>query len=490
MINENTQNINSIFEKLVFIYKLPIFDEVKKEDLLYLKEMNEEYQTKKEFNKKNFVTIKNTVKKLIISEYFKIHNKIEDYKNCLNQTNKIEDINISNKIANDIIEGYRPYQELQKHEDRIISMFLEQFSIQDTKDVKLIINDDKGVNPGYIIKTTKSEYYIKTFSNDLRLNTKGKIDPCELLVYKIMEYTGFGPETSFLIDIGSSESGSHSIHSGNYIVTKSLNTDETELFLDLPLIKERFNDLESYEKFAIEIQSAIAIRDILSLWDTFNVNPKNYGILLDKKGNFKVQFIDHLPNANNGTLTNIYNSHYKDEYSPRVNLEQEFNNVNYKKDRELSPIVELAIKSKKYFTTEDLKKLLYIKLFNENEKSNLYKAIDNAYLEILSLIKAYSVNFVEDAENVLLNYKNKIDINISTFKKCMGLSIFDNNLKDETKFYISQEENLKLLDNTKKSDDMEYKSNLSSINNDLKYTNSQDVDLTVVGNNDLENQEH
>jgi hypothetical protein len=217
MINEdNTQIISLILKKLVFIYELPDFDKVEEKDQLYLKEMNKYYETQKEFNKNNFVTIKSNLKFLILKEYFKTNKDIDEYIALLSQTQIIiQNKTIRNSIADEIINGYSNIKTLEKHEDRIIRMFLKKFCIQDRKELKLIINEDKGVNQGYILRTTKEEYYIKTMINDYRLNTKGKIDFCEILVYKIMEYTGFGPETSFLIELGSCDMGSITTHREN-----------------------------------------------------------------------------------------------------------------------------------------------------------------------------------------------------------------------------------------------------------------------------------
>lgn len=477
---DDKKNIDDVFKKLLFINKLQNFDSILFEDFNYLKVLNEQLKDYKELNKKYFVDIKNKVKKSIISDYFKVNNSYNDYNNLLNEIKYLGKNELSEKMYSDIIEGYKPYQELKTHEDRIKNMFLKQFNIEDLNDVKLVVNENKGVNPGYIMKTLKGDYYIKTFSNDSRLNTKGKIDPCELLVYKIMEYTGFGPETWFLMEAGSSESGSMSVHNGNYIVTKSLNTNNSVFVLDLLTNKDKFHNLDNSEEFALEIQSAAAIRDILSVWDTFNVNLKNYGVLMSMY---------------------IKNSFESTKYSPRLRLNEEFNTLNYKKDKEISPLVELAIKSKEKFATDDLKKSLYNKLFdNDDKKSDLLKAIDKSYEEVLFLIKNYGVNFVQNADEVLLSYIKNINTNISTFKKCMSLDIFDkqifnNYFKDESevKEYSLQKTNMELINKEIKISEIDYKIDTSNIhdiivNNSISLENvNQEYDVSIAGKNDLEN---
>jgi hypothetical protein len=71
-------------------------------------------------------------------------------------------------------------------------------------------------------------------------------------------------------------------------------------------------------QFAIEVSAAASINDIVSLWDTFT-NSGNYGVVFEnnsydqllagkvaEKGDFKVVFIDHLPNVNNATLFHLH----------------------------------------------------------------------------------------------------------------------------------------------------------------------------------------
>ena len=81
-------------------------------------------------------------------------------------------------------------------------------------------------------------------------------------------------------------------------------------------------------KFAIEFSAAAAINDILALRDTFK-NSGNYGLVFDKTycthseenknqkephertditmiEDYKIMFIDHLPDANNGILSQLY----------------------------------------------------------------------------------------------------------------------------------------------------------------------------------------
>ena len=74
------------------------------------------------------------------------------------------------------------------------------------------------------------DYYAKSFSQDERIYAKnGLIDPNELFIYKILEYTGFGPECWFLMKTGSTSYGT--ISRGNFILTKNLGKGEGINFL-------------------------------------------------------------------------------------------------------------------------------------------------------------------------------------------------------------------------------------------------------------------
>ena len=147
-------------------------------------------------------------------------------------------------------------------------------------------------------------------------------------MYKILEYTGFGPECWFLMKNASTSHGT--ICKGNFILTRNLGKGEgVNFLLDNEENKKIFGNIFSNsKKFAIEISAAAAINDIFSLWDTF-ANSGNYGIIFYNNSlenliksiaineqkdeskkiditeieDYKLMFIDHLPNAGNGILS-------------------------------------------------------------------------------------------------------------------------------------------------------------------------------------------
>lgn len=143
------------------------------------------------------------------------------------------------------------------------------------------------------------------------------------------------------------------------------------------LFKKIFWDSKN---FAIEISAAASINDIVALWDTFH-NAGNYGVafhnnslekLIANKAldtrDFKLMFIDHLPNARNGVLTqlNLYKIR-KDEkyqttpYSPRNSL---INSIHEKPQT----LIELAKNSKeKGFSKQKIIKDVYQRICNDQQ---------------------------------------------------------------------------------------------------------------------------
>jgi hypothetical protein len=151
-----------------------------------------------------------------------------------------------------------------------------------------------------------------------------------------------------------SASSSHgTIFSGNFILTRNLGNGEgVNFLLDDEENKELLGKiLSNSKKFAIEISAAAAINDIVALWDTFK-NSGYYGIVFynnslenlvgriadDEENNiksndisemedYKIVFIDHLANAGNGIISQLYSYKVKSDkrynsttYSPRESL--------------------------------------------------------------------------------------------------------------------------------------------------------------------------
>ena len=313
-------------------------------------------------------------------------------------------------------------------------------------------------NDVYLVSNTKIDqddpssidYYAKSFSQDERTYAKnGLIDPNELFIYKILEYTGFGPECWFLMKTASSSHGT--ISRGNFILTRNLGKGEgVNFLLDDEENKEVFGDiLSNSKKFAIEISAAAAINDIVALWDTFK-NSGNYGVVFynnslenlvdsiakneqkeeSKKTDiteiedYKIVFIDHLPNAGNGILSQLHSYKVKSDerynsttYSPRESI---ISSHKHKPNK----FIDLAKISKEIgFSKAKIINDVYKKLSDDEldyqQWNKFKKALEKAKEYVETIIKEYSVNFYSEKEqtafNILEDYYKKILSNLEIF---------------------------------------------------------------------------
>ena len=275
--------------------------------------------------------------KSLMNIYNLINSSVDDFKQDLSEIISENHEALAEKI--DLyVSGFlaRNKKKLgqKKSQDELLQMFLsqnlEELGLNPQFKIKKLA--DKGhANDVYLVSNTEInqddpitiDYYAKTFSKDLRHTEDGLIDPREALLYKVLEYMKFGPECHFFIKSGSSSLGT--ISGGNFIVTRNVITEEGLSFLlDTEKNQEQFAKLytDNKDKFAIEVSAAALLKDILVLHDTFNSNVINYGVLYDENNDdFRFQFIDHLPNANNGIFDSMKKKKADiNNYSPRKEL--------------------------------------------------------------------------------------------------------------------------------------------------------------------------
>ena len=96
----------------------------------------------------------------------------------------------------------------------------------DKDTIAVIINTDSGANNCFIAQIGKKKYYVKSSSDDVTLESGSLVDPRELFLYKLLEYTGFGPKTFFLLQYQSSGS---STTKTNFIVTQDCEYSKSQL---------------------------------------------------------------------------------------------------------------------------------------------------------------------------------------------------------------------------------------------------------------------
>lgn len=268
-------------------------------------------------------------------------------------------------------------------------------------------NPAKGANPSFTAMVNGTKHYIKTCSDDAVLASNGKVDPNELLVYKVMEYMNFGPKTNFLFGKYSSAAGRSSVSRGNYIMTEDLNQNGDHLLLDLEENKEAFEQALTDRGFTVELSAASALNDILSLTDTFGRNTRNYGLVERSDGSKTIQFVDHLPNANNGLFSLM--DFNPATYSPRDSLQKRSNL--FKAD-EHSAFKQLEPNRSSF-------QRLIVQRDVDSRLAPLSDAIARAESDVRGLMRNYSENFVEGADVRMSSYMEKITRNRATYEKTL-----------------------------------------------------------------------
>lgn len=266
-------------------------------------------------------------------------------------------------------------------------------------------NPHKGANMSFTAMVNGKKHYIKTCCDA----SNGKVDQNELFVYKVMEYVGFGPRTNFLFGRFSSAAGRSSISRGNYIMTEDLDQNGNRLLLDTEENRGAFQEALAVDRqFAEEISAASALSDILSLTDTFGRNVRNYGLLIRSDGGRTIQFVDHLPNANNGLFSLM--DFNPTTYSPRAYLQSKSS---------------LGLKADEHSAFKDLEgnrfsfKRMIIQRDVNNRLSNLEEAIKQAELDVRSLMRpeTYGENFIEEAGVRMTLYMEKIGRYKATYER-------------------------------------------------------------------------
>jgi hypothetical protein len=333
-----------------------------------------------------------------------------------------------NEIAEELINFQSSLNKQIKAEPKIKKMIGAGIS-NDEDDVEICKNTKKSANDTYIVTDNKigKKYYAKTF--DEAMSIGGKLNPNELFLYKVMEYTGFGPKTNFLIEAGSSSKGKSSIYKGNFILTEDVCQLGQEFFLDLEENRTQLTNfaIADSKKFAVEISAAVALTDILSVTDVFGKNVQNYGVVgnANNPSDYKIQFVDHQPDLGNGLFSTLKEEE-KLLYSPRESLPKKYP-TKVDNTKELTPLAELALKSKGgEFVKKAIQDEVYERIFMEQKNKNnipLEKAIDMAYEDVKKIINVAGVNFVNNAVvNYLDKYIEKIKNNTKTYYISVGKS--------------------------------------------------------------------
>lgn len=382
-------------------------------------------------NKDDYQSTLDKVKYNIFKEIFYfIGMKIDDF--TYNMLKFIGKSDLKKYILRYLSAFFRKFKKelREKKSEEILQIFfnqnLKELGLNSQIEIKKL-EDEGHANDVYLVSSKKInqedpstiDYYAKTFSKYTRHVADGLIDPREALIYKLLEYTGFGPKCWFLLKSNSSSTGTSSSY--NFIVTENVaRTKGLNFLLDTKENEVKLKELytKNKVKFAIEVSAAALLSDILVFHDTFNYNPKNYGIVYNESSNndLHFQFIDHLPNASNGIFDSMKRKRDLNNYSPRkglykvIDLRQELGlNTKY------SPLVEIA----KMSSSEIDKKLIYSAV--QKKLDGLFEALEKATKDINKLIDSNIVIFMEKAAELLEKYKDRIRENIDHYEEIILL---------------------------------------------------------------------
>jgi len=159
-----------------------------------------------------------------------------------------------------------------------------------------------GVNEGFIISLDQRKFYVK---ESLSYRQEKKINPKELLIYKLMEITKLGPKTKFILKkFLTSKTGANVCYISTQDVSFSKDPNKRKTFVTDNL--SNTEGLEQWEmalnddEFLTSFLTFSIVDDLLFLSDTLRSNVDNYGCLkIHNIGTnnikFKIKVIDHLP---------------------------------------------------------------------------------------------------------------------------------------------------------------------------------------------------
>jgi hypothetical protein len=309
------------------------------------------------------------------------------------------------------------------------------YQIPDTEEIK-IFEKEKGITYGLIVETKDMRIYVKEFWNQV-LNENG-MDPAELLVYKVLEYCGFGPKVKILLNLNkASEAGEMICHVCSKDASFSKKQDTKKSF-----ITDSYDDKNSFdfenniyiweqaindENFCIDLLALSVLDDVFLLGDTFN-NPENYGVIksekkleegLGTKITFKPKIVDHLPSSKYRAFDYKTLEESVESFFDKIKACYERRN----KTRSKTSISYFLcintldnIKEKfKGLTNSAVKRLLYGKRY-----LGILEATNQAKKDVEVFIENFPCAFVPNAVNVLKDY---YDIRLRNIEKLTAMYV-------------------------------------------------------------------
>ncbi len=361
---------------------------------------------------------------------------------------------IRHQLAKDIAENQNIFEllgainaidsSLAKELNRLVVLY-DTFNTKLAEEIKIhygltdaqalkVLAKESGASTGFVVQANGHQYYIK---ESLSYRDEKKINPKELFVYKLLEYTHFGPKTEFILkSFSTSRTGAQicyiSTRDVEYSKTdfkkKTFTTDNPDDYTS-DIIEEKEDLWEQSlndENFRVNLLALSMLDDVFLLNDSFRTNPSNYGTLLITDGHhirYKPKLIDHLPDCKNIAFSYPSISHaiqsLKDKL--RINMERRI------RSKKRPPIFFTLFQKREadgqdYFVESDSQRacvrLLQGKL--GREASDILSAIEHAKADIYVLVGHFPDSFVDDAKAMLEEYCNRANVNITELRNLIS----------------------------------------------------------------------
>ena len=303
----------------------------------------------------------------------------------------------------------------RRQEAAAISSLMGTLNIVDKSMIS--INPSGGVNKGFIVTGADgSVKFVKNFADEGV--TRGKIDPNELFVYKVLEHLTLGPKCEFFIRQYSIGHGT--AIDGNYIVTNDVRQHATDLFLldtaeNVDMYRSAFYNNKCVN---VEFSALAVVNDVLLLGDTFGENGRNYGLLVSTestKPSYRMLAVDHLPCSNNARFP-PHRFSADEQYSPRTSVQKRVDLIHHavrdKKvalhSRHLEEVPPLELGKNKYPRDSIRSEVL-------SRVSSMPEAIDEAFNTVMELINTHERSFGDGSRDRVSAYANLARANFAKF---------------------------------------------------------------------------
>lgn len=306
------------------------------------------------------------------------------------------------------------------------------YGLTDAQKLKVLAKES-GASTGFVVQANGHQFYIK---ESLSYRDEKKINPKELFVYKLLEYTHIGPKAEFILkSFSTSRTGAQicyiSTQDVEYSKTdskgKTFTTDNPDDYTaDIIEGKEaQWDQSLRDENFRVELIALSILDDIFLLNDSLRTNPSNYGTLLITDGHhtrYKPKLIDHLPDCKNISFS--YPSITYAIQSLKDKLQINMQRRAHSKKR--SPFSFALFQKREadgqdYFVESDSQQacVRLLQGIPGKEASDILSAMASAKSDIYMLIDQFPDSFVDDAKTVLEEYCDKAEINIAKIKSIM-----------------------------------------------------------------------